>query len=332
MSRIRKLYFFDKHKALEMISFLNDSANDAYINKIMFNPFIIFHHLLPLRFKYLPETFVLKDNHDIKGLITISALGKKQKKAEIKKLMFEEHSYDVAQELIQYAVSKYKALGASSVLVKADEQMPELLSLFVTKCGFTKLSYEKLWKVNKFSYTPYDKKQFRMFRNSDSQAIACIYNDSLLTNFRPFLSKTAADFKESMFMGLSYIEEYKYSIVDKKTKNVLGCISISTADNKNYFLDVIQSGWAETDFSEIISFAIDKIKKRRKQFALFVKTKRYTNTGEKQEKEFINLGYECVQNRAVLSNSSARILKSEEVSGKYTILNEFCPSSNIMPV
>ena len=67
MSKIRKLYYFDKKSTQEMISFLNNSANDTYISRIMYNPFLLLHHFLPLRFKFLPESFVLKDNKEIKG-------------------------------------------------------------------------------------------------------------------------------------------------------------------------------------------------------------------------------------------------------------------------
>ena len=70
MRKIRKLYYFDKKNMQEMISFLNN--RDTYINNIMFNPFIPLHHLLPLRFKFLPETYVLKDKKEIKGLITVA--------------------------------------------------------------------------------------------------------------------------------------------------------------------------------------------------------------------------------------------------------------------
>ena len=86
MSRIRKLYYFDKKNAQEMISFLNNSVNDTYISHIMFNPFLPLHHLLPLKFKFLPESFVLKEGKDFKGLITIAPTKCRDKKMEIQKL------------------------------------------------------------------------------------------------------------------------------------------------------------------------------------------------------------------------------------------------------
>jgi hypothetical protein len=330
MSKIRKLLFFDKKKTLEMISFLNNDAGSAYINGIMFNPLILLHHLLPLRFKYLPESYVLREKSEIKGLITLAPNKSRQKKVEIKKLFFEENSYEEAAELVQYAVSKYKAMGASSVLVKVDDYLPELISMFVSKCGFSQISYERLWRITKFPEPIYDKREFRHFRNSDAQVLANIYNDSLLPHFRPLLSIEATEFREDIFKGLSYISEYKYTIIDKKTRNITGCIIIQTSDNENYIVDIIQNSWANLDINEILSYAIAKIKRRNKKFGLFVRTKKYTNIGEVNDKIYMDNGFECVQTQNVLTNSSAKVLKVEEKTGKYTAIGDFCPNS-VMP-
>ena len=68
-----------------------------------------------------------------------------------------------------------------------------------------------------------------------------IYNDSLLPHFRPFFSIESRELKEGIFRGLSYIEEYKYAIIDKKTRNINGCIVIQTSDSENYIVDIIQN-------------------------------------------------------------------------------------------
>ena len=330
MSKIRKLYYFDKKHTQEMISFLNNSVSDKYINHIMFNPLMPLHHLLPLRFKFLPESFVLKENNEARGLITVAPTKCRQKKVEIQKLFFEENSFIDAAELVQYVVSKYKAMGATSIQVKVDDYLPELLTMLVSKCGFSQISYEKLWRVNKFKDTEFDKKEFRSFRNSDSKAVANLYNDSLLPHFRPLLGREPLEFKETLFQGLSYYSEYKYVIEDKTTKNVIGCIIIQTYDNENFIVDIIQTNWIELDINSILNYAIYQIKKRKKRFGLFIKTKRYTLLGEKYEDIFFQNGYDCVQNQIVLTNSSARILKETSKTGKYTVLTEFLPTKPII--
>lgn len=327
MSKIRKLYYFDKKSTQEMISFLNNSATDTYINQIMFNPLLPLHHLLPLGWKFLPESFVLKNKKEIKGLITVAPTKCRHKKMVIQKLFFEENSYQDAAELVQYVVSKYKAMGAVSILTKVDDYLPELLTMFVSKCGFNQISYEKLWRITKFPEAKFNKKEYRSFKNTDAQAVASLYNDALLPHFRPLLSKETSEFKESLFKGLSYFSEYKYVIEDKNTKTIIGCISIQTLDNENYIIDITQASWVDLDINAIINYAVYQIKKRKKRFGIFIKTKRYTNMGEKYEKIFMGNGFNCVQNQIVLTNSSARILKNKVKTGKYTILGNFCPTN-----
>lgn len=330
MSKIRKLYFFDKKNAQEMISFLNNSVYDNYINHIMFNPFLPLHHLLPLNLKFLPESYVLKEDEELKGLITIAPTKCRYKKMEIQKLFFEENSLADAAELVQFVVSKYKAMGSPSIMVKVDDYLPELLTMFVSKCGFSQISYEKLWRVNKFVNTTFDKREFRSFRNSDSKALANLYNDSLLPHFRTLLGKEVCEFKENVFKGLSYYSEYKYIIEDKKTKAINGCIIITTSDNENYVVDIIQTSWVNLDINSLLSFAEYQIKKRKKRFGLFVRTKRYTTLGEKYETQFTQNGFECVQNQIVLTNSSAKVLKEKIKNAKYTVVSDFCPTKPML--
>lgn len=329
MSKIRKLYFFDKKKTQEMISFLNNDAYDAYLNNIMFNPFSPLHHFLPLSLKFLPESFILKDEKEIKGLITVAPSKYGYKRFEIQKLLFEENSLSDATELIQYVVSKYKAMGAPSIIVKVDDYLPELLTTFVSKCGFSQISYEKLWRINNVIETPFDKNEYRPFKNSDANAVANLYNNSLLPHFRHLLGKEVNEFKDFIFKGLSYYSEYKYVIEDKKTKSIIGCIIIRTPDNENYVLDIIQTSWADLDINSIISYATSQIKKRKKRFGLFIKTKRYTSLGENYENQFIKNNFSCIQNQIVLTNSSAKILKENALKGKYTILADFLPTKPI---
>lgn len=311
----------------EMISFLNN--RDAYISRIMFNPFIPLHHLIPLRFKFMPESYVLKDKREIKGLITIAPSKSPLKRLEIQRLFFDENCYEDAEELIQFAVSKYKALGAISFIVKVDDNLPDLIRVFVSKCGFSQISYEKLWKVQIPENIKFDRKDYRIFRNSDAVTVSSLYNESLLPHFRPLLGSGAGEFKEPLLKGLSYFSEYKYVVEDKKSKNISAYISIKTSDHENYILDIIQSSWVEIDIEAIIGFGVKQIRKRQKNFNLFIKTKKYTQLGEKYEQLFMDHRFECVQSQIVLTNSSAKIIKDRVRSGKFTILNQFYDGSGV---
>lgn len=329
MSRIRKLYYFDKKNMQEMISFLNN--RDAFISNIMFNPLLPLHHLLPLKFKFLPESYVLKDKKEIKGLITIAPTKSPVKRLEILRLFFEENCYEDACELIQFVVSKYKALGAISFIVRVDDNLPDLLRVFVAKCGFSQISYERLWKINIPENLEFDKKAFREFRNSDANSVSSLYNEALLPHFRPLLSSDAKEFRDPALRGLSYFTEYKFVVEDKKSKNISAYISIKTSDNENYILDIIQSCWVDVDINSIINFGIKQVQKRQKNFNIFVKTKKYTQFGEKYEQLFMEHKFECLQNQIVLTNSSAKIIKEQVRTGRFTILNQFCDGSINVP-
>lgn len=329
MRKIRKLYYFDKKNMQNLIPFLNN--RDVRINHIMFNPFLPLHHLLPLRFKFLPESYVLKDKKDIKGLITIAPSKCPIKRLEIQRLFFLENSYEDAEELVQYAVSKYKACGAISFVVRVADALPELLRLFVSKCGFSQISYERLWKISIPENLAFNKNYFRSFRNSDAAMVSSLYNESLMPHFRTLLSRDANDFKELFFKGLSYFSEYKYIIEDKKSKNIYGYISLVTLDNKNYVLDIIQSSWEEIDIQHVIDFAIYQVQKRQKDFNLFFKTKKYTQLGEKYEQMFMDHRFECIQTQVILTNSSAKIIKNKSHSTRFIDLNRLCDNGVNVP-
>ena len=330
MTKIRKLYYFDKKNAAELVSYLNNT--DSYVSRFMFNPLLPLHHLLPIRFKFLPESYVLKDKKEIKGLITIAPTRCPLKQFEIQKLLFEENCYEDAGELIQYVVSRYKAMGTASVIVRIDDYFNELLKLFISKCNFSQISYERLWKINseESEYREQAAKNFRVFRNSDSPVVANLYNEQLLPHFRPLLNKDAKEFKDIVFKGLSYFNEYKYVYSEKKSKNITAFVSIKTSDNNNFILDFTQSSWEPVDTDTIINFAQNEIRKRNKNFNLFVLTKKYTQSGEKLENEFLEHKYECVQNHIILTNSSARIIKNTEGERKFTGLNQLYGGIGIM--
>ena len=321
MTKIRKLYYFDKKKTKEMISFLNNG--DTYINHIMFSPLAPFHHLLPLKIKFIPESYILKDKNDVKGLITIAPSRCPQQQMEIFKLSFEENCYEYAGELIQFVVSKYKAMGTASIIVRIDDYLPELIKLFVSKCGFSQISYEKLWKINPNNYNSYDSSMFRDFRNSDSVAVSSIYNEQLLPHFRPLLGKNPKEFNDYLFAGLSYFNEYKYIYRNPKSKNILAYISVKTSDNENYIIDFTHSSWEQINIDELLSFSVSKIVNRRKNANIFVKTKRYTQNGQKYEEDLIANKVECAQNKIVLTNSSVRIIKDESKEKQFTVLSQF---------
>ena len=56
---------------------------------------------------------------------------------EIQKLFFEEDFLAETSELVQFVVSKYKAMGATSVIVKVDDYLTDLVAMFINNCNFS---------------------------------------------------------------------------------------------------------------------------------------------------------------------------------------------------
>ena len=64
MTIIRKLRISDKNKVKDMISFLGNDEAEKFVKKLLSTSCDIFHYWLPLRLKFLAESYVLVDNND----------------------------------------------------------------------------------------------------------------------------------------------------------------------------------------------------------------------------------------------------------------------------
>ena len=323
MSTIRKFRFFDKKKVLILHPFINNE-NECNIDLPLFNPFLPLHHMLPLKYKFMPEAFVYSENNNVKAFISV--IFSPNNRLEINRLFFNENDLTCATELIKYVVARYKKFGASSVTIRVDNYLSSLLATLVSDCGFSQISGEKLWKAVKPCNFEFNKDNFRNFRDTDAKCVADIYNKSLLPHIKPFLITDKTYFCETLFKGLSDKSEYKYIIKDFNSNKISGYLSIQTYDYKNYVLDIIPDDWFNIDISTVLGFAYEKISKRNKDFVLYLKTKQYTSFGEKLDDFFTKNSYECVQEKVLLTNSSAQILKANESSKSFKIIGDFFPS------
>ena len=69
MTLIRRLNCFDAPKIKKMISYLGD--NEKFSKALTAEAFGLIHGLLPLKYKFLPETYILLEKKEILGLITV---------------------------------------------------------------------------------------------------------------------------------------------------------------------------------------------------------------------------------------------------------------------
>ena len=278
---------------------------------------------MPLRLKFAKEEFIAISNQKVVGALVASTTKGLPNRIKIGEILFVEGCYDVAKQLLEFVISYYGAKGATSFWVKISNSYPELLNLLVSQYNFRQCSYEKLWKVSRRKYEEYEYSlNVRPFRNSDAASISVMHNESLVSHFRPSLSLTAQSFSETPFKGLQEGSEYKYIIEDKKSGNQVAYFSISTKDNENYVLDIIQTSWYQPAFDDIIAFACVEVKKRNLNFNLYVKSKKYTVNGLAYEDFFSRNSFLVSQTNAVLVKDYYTPINIKEESSNIVMLGQ----------
>lgn len=322
MVRIRKANYLDKFKFKKVISFLNSDAIEHYTKVFAYFPLDLIHYILPLGLKFLPESHVIEENKEIIGMATVSPTAGNPYKLVISRLFLEQDYFNAGKQLIDFIISKYGAKGASTFIATIDDSYDELLTLFMDGCGFRQCSSEQMWKMSDIRISKTENTFFRGFKNSDAQAVAGLFNDSIINHFKHSILKTKEEYLDSFFVGLKDDSQFKYVIEDESSKKIKAYFSINTADNNNFTLDIANSAWYNCSFDDILAFVVNQISKRKKDFTLFVKVKKYTNTAEELEKFLLEKGASCVQNQLILVKDFYKIIKEPEQARKIVFFNE----------
>ena len=98
MTIIRRLNCFDAPKIKKMIAYL---GNDEKISEdIISEAFLIVHNIFPLKYKFLPESFILLENKEILGLITVVPTIGNPYKINITRLIFKQNMYNIGKQLV----------------------------------------------------------------------------------------------------------------------------------------------------------------------------------------------------------------------------------------
>jgi hypothetical protein len=179
--------------------------------------------------------------------------------------------FDMAKELVEHVISKYKTSFIASV--ESEEAAQVLMS-----AGFRQCSHELLWKIGTIEGDPLP---YRKFKKSDAQAAAALYNDELITHFRPSLERVKQEFKNG------YILE-----IDGKPVSYLSV--------KNSVAEFSNSSGYDIAIDGILAFAQCE----------FVKLKKYTtNDFEQYLRE---RSFECVRTAIVLVKDYYKPIKETQ--------------------
>lgn len=321
MVRIRTANLFDKFKLRKMIAFLSSDVIDHYTKGLTNLPLSIIHDVLPLRLKFLPETYIIEENKNILGMVTVIPTPGNPYRLTISRLFLEQDYFNAGKQLIDFVVAKYGAKGATTLVATIDDSYDELLTLFADGCGFRQCSSEQLWKLENIRVSKTENTFFRPFKNSDAQSVAMLFNDNVISHFKYSISRTKNEYHEPIFKGLNDSYKLKYIIEDENLKTIKAYFSLKTEDNINYILDITASPWYECCWDDILNFTVTQITKRQKEFYLFIKLKKYTMNSENLERYLNDKGAKCVQNQLILVKDFYKVLKEPQMTQKIVLFD-----------
>ncbi len=313
MAKIRDLALFDVPKIKKLMSFVNADINTFFDGLIIPFPLNLPFKIIPMRFKFLPESYVLTDKNKILACINVKNFHRNYKKWEISKLLMSDNPYETGLLLLQYVITKFAAKGIHTFLATVDETQSELINLFTNGAGFRQCSRQQLWKcINpKVQKPSLNGLRVRPFKNADASKLAELFNDSILPHFRPSLSRSKREFYEPHLNILSHSSEFRYVIENPDKKQIISYIVLKTVDNKNFTMDFVISSTYENMFSEILNYILFQAKKRIKDLNFYVINRYYMQTANNIELILKENNYEPSNSSAILVKDLFRTIKNE---------------------
>lgn len=312
MMRIKRINCFDIPKIRKMTEYLGSDDSDRFTKDLQNELVRTIHHNVPLKYKFLPESYIMIEKNEILGLITVVPTLGNPYKIMITRLIFQNNLYDVGKRLVDFVIARYGAQGAVSFSVVIDNSHEELFQLFLNECGFRHCSCENLWKIENFNPKDYPPANFRVCQNSDAKSVSDLYNSELNSLYKPALLRIKTEFKEPFFNGITNFYKNRYVLEEPVHNRIIAYLSITTTDNMNFILDLSVNGGYEFSYDEILSFAYQEISLHKTNFYVFVKQKKYTNTSEKFEEYLHSKNFNCIQTQNMLVKDFYRPIKQSE--------------------
>lgn len=295
-----------------MIEYLENDNCSRFKKDLLQEVLNIAHALLPLKYKFLPESYVFTDGDEIYGIITVVPTRGNPYKINITRLILGSNFFDTGKQLIEFVLSRYGAKGAATFVVSAESSHKELLDLFLNGCGFRQCSYENLWKIENFYPSSDNCAVFRAAQNSDSKYISRLYNGELQVHFRPSLERIKQEFCEPLFSGMTSFYKNRYVLEEPSKHRIIAYLSITTSDNQNFIIDISLCEGYIIPYDEVINFALKEISRRKSNFTAFLKHRQYTKNADKFEEYLHSRNLNCIQTKCILVKDFYKPIKQEQ--------------------
>ena len=92
MVKIKKLNFFNRSKIKKMTPFVNKIKNNTFLNLLSSTPIAFIHNMLPQKYKFMDESYMLSNESVDEAMITVSPVVSNPYKLIISRLFFIENS------------------------------------------------------------------------------------------------------------------------------------------------------------------------------------------------------------------------------------------------
>ena len=221
------------------------------------------NHVLPLRLKFANESFVALVDKKPEALITLDKDSKSSSRLKITKLILEENSTSIACQLVNYVVSRYRAMGASSFYVVVDEKQADLLNIFQNELNFRACGFEYLYKINSIntSTTLF----LKPFKKEQVKEVCEFYNENI-NSFNRFL------FARQNYQFFNGCQKFVFS---EENDKILAYFEVATKNNLDFYINFSIDFAYNIYLTDAIKIIYTKIKQKNKNATLYIKVKDY---------------------------------------------------------
>lgn len=330
MTQIKNTLFYSSYKLQNVFK---DSGLDFKKSDFLFFTLSFFNYFLPLRAKFLAESYIVFEKEKIQGLISVEKDERSRKRLKITKVFLEENALDSGKLLVQYIISRYCAMGAISYQVVVEDSRQDMLSLFVDGCGFRKNAQEFIYKVEKDTLkfdTSSISDGFKFFKNIKSVDVARLYNSNINSYQRHSFSKTKEQFEPYFAAGVCDCAVFSYVLEDEQKGKIYGYFNITTYNNQDYMLDFVIDSAFEVYFEDALCFVSDCLSKRVKNWNLYVKVKSFF-ANYKFFKEYCESNkYKLVKSSSILTKDYLKEIKENSLLNNAKIVfNDITPAFKV---
>lgn len=326
MAVVKNLAFISSNR-LKKISALEDFKHSD-ISSIPF-PLDIIHYLLPLKLKFLSESYAIIDSGKIYGIITLETSDCNRKKLKISQFFLDKNLTEYGKLLIEYVVDKFLSKGAESFYTTVNEDDDKILKLFCDTCKFRIMAEEYTFKLKKsdFLYEKESSYEFiRFSKNSESAKIANLYNGLINSHQLPSFEENEKFFKGSIFVGIKNKVAFRYVLECNKSKKIFGYFVITTQNNKDFVLEAVLAPSYEIYFADILKFAKSEISKRNTGWVLHINIKSYFMNYNSLLDVVKSYNFKCSKKSKILVKDLYKTIKADNSTyEKSIIFNDITP-------